>query len=221
MIGPLQLRRGDDEAQPIGAAPQPAVDGHEAAAVELRQRHVLGVVGLRPAEFFGDFPCPHREPVRPPLADRQLPRQKPLQGQLREGIGDVTAKGHLMEDRWDLAPQQRRRDQLPSVVQADACLLSSPVKRQLDRQARVYDQHAQCDSRERRTAAATSGIGSPVKVSPQPSGNVTGSDSSETTMRARAASASSRSRISRSSFSFAVTVQAYRPHLPIPPERTI
>ena len=37
--------------------------------------------------------------------------------------------------------------------------------------AACYDQHAQRDSRERRTAAATFGIGSPVRVSPQPAGN--------------------------------------------------
>lgn len=69
---------------------------------------------------------------------------------------------------------------------------------------------AQRESRERRTAAATSGIGSPVSVSPQPVGSGAISDSSAAgspgmTIRARAASASSRARISRSNFSFAVT----------------
>ena len=92
-----------------------------------------------------------------------------------------------------------------------ACLLFGPFERQLDRQACVYDQHAQCDSRERRTAAATLGIGSPVRVSPQPAGNGAISGSSGMTIRARAALASSRSSTSRSSFSFAVTVRAYRP----------
>lgn len=81
--------------------------------------------------------------------------------------------------------------------------------------AAYYDQHAQRDSRERRTAAATFGIGSPVRVSPQPAGNaaISGSStgSSGMTMRARAALASSSSSTSRSSFSFAVTVRAYRP----------
>jgi hypothetical protein len=92
-----------------------------------------------------------------------------------------------------------------------ACLLLGPSERQLDRLARVYDQHAQCDSRERRTAAATFGIGSPVRVSPQPAGNAAISGSSGTTIRARAALASSSSSTSRNSFSFAVTVRAYWP----------
>ena len=81
--------------------------------------------------------------------------------------------------------------------------------------APCHDQRAQCDSRERRTAAATLGIDSPVRVSPQPAGNgvISGSStgSSRMTIRARAALASSRSSTSRSSFSFAVTLQAYRP----------
>ncbi len=216
MIGAaLQLGRGDHEAEPICASSQPAVYGHEAAVFGLRQRHVLGVVGLRPAEFLGDFPCRHGVAVRALLADRQLPGQEALQGQLSESVGDVAAKGHLMKHRRNLAPQQRRRDELPSVVQTGARLLSGPVKRQLDDQARVYDQHVQWDSRERRTAAATFGIGSPVNVSPQPAGSgaISGSSagSSGMTIRARAALASSRSSTSRSNFSFAVTVQAYRP----------
>jgi hypothetical protein len=144
-----------------------------------------------------------------------LRQREPLQGQLGKSIGDVAPKGHLVEHRGNLAPQQRRRDELASVIEGGARLLPGPVERQLDRQARVYDQHAQCDSRERRTAAATLGIGSPVRVSPQPAGNaaISGSStgSSGITIRARAALASSRSSTSRSSFSFAVTVQAYRP----------
>jgi len=219
--GALQLGRGDDEAQAVGSPAQPAIDGYETAAADLRQRHVLGVVSLRPAEILGDFPRSHRQPVRPLLGDRKLPGQKPLQGQLGEGVGDVAPKGHLVKYRGDLAPQKRRRDEVASAIEGSACLLSCPVERQLDRQARVYDQHAQCDSRERRTAAATLGIGSPVSVSPQPAGSgaISGSStgSSGITIRARAALASSRSSTSRSSFSFAVTVQAYRP-LPRKPE---
>ncbi len=88
---------------------------------------------------------------------------------------------------------------------------NGPVERRLDRQACVYDQHAQCDSRDRRTAAATLGIGSPVRVSPEPAGSAAISGSSRMTIRARAALASSRSSTSRNSFSFAVTVRAYRP----------
>lgn len=111
---------------------------------------------------------------------------------------------------------QLTRVRLSATVQVDASPLTDPVERELHHQARVYDQHAECDSRERRTAAATFGIGSPVSVSPHPAGSGAISGSSpgpvETTMRARAASTSSRSRISRSSFSFAVMVQAYRPH---------
>jgi Recombinase len=96
-----------------------------------------------------------------------------------------------VKHRGHLAPKQRRRDELASIVKTGTRLLTGSVKRQLDRQARVYDQHAQWDSRERRTAAATLGIGSPVSVSPQPAGRaaISGSSigSSGTTIRARAA----------------------------------
>jgi hypothetical protein len=217
MTGAARLEFGwrHDEAKPLCTTAKPAIDGDQAAIVQLRKRDVLGVVGLRPAEILGDFPRSHRQPVRPLLADRKLPGEKPLHGQLGEGVGDIAPKGHLVKHRGNLAPQQRRRDELASAIEGSACLLSGPVERQLDRQARVYDQHAQCDSRERRTAAATFGIGSPVRVSPQPAGNaaISGSstDSSGMTIRARAALASSRSSTSRSSFSFAVTLQAYRP----------
>lgn len=213
--GALQLGRGDNEAQAVGPSAQPAIDGYEAAVADPRQRDVLGVVGLRPTEILGDFPRSHRQPVRPLLADRKLPGEEPLHGQLGKGVGNIAPKGHLVKHRGNLAPQQRRRDQLASAIESSACLLPRAVERQLDRQARVYDQHVQWDSRERRTAATTFGIGSPVNVSPQPAGSgaISGSSagSSGMTIRARAALASSRSSTSRSNFSFAVTVQAYRP----------
>lgn len=149
------------------------------------------------------------------FADRQLAGQEALSRKLRESVRDLAAEGHLVERRWNLAPEERRRDQLAAPVQVGAGLLADPVERELDHQARVYDQHAQCDSRERRTAAATFGIGSPVSVSPHPAGSgaISGSSTGpvETTMRARAASASSRSRISRSSFSSAVTGTSVTP----------
>src|ERR1035438_3528798 len=61
-----------------------------------------------------------------------------------------------------------RRAPLPP---APGLRVDRPVERELDDKARVDDQHAQWPSRERRTAATTLGIGSPVSVSPQPSGS--------------------------------------------------
>lgn len=211
----LELGWRHDEAKPLCTTAKPAIDGDQPAIVQLRKRDVLSVVGLRPTEILSDPPSRRGEIIGPLLANRELPGQEALYCQLGKGAGDVAPKSHLVKHRRHLAPQQRGRDELASVIEGSTCLLPGPVERQLDRQARVYDQHAQCDSRERRTAAATFGIGSPVRVSPQPAGNaaISGSSTSSLgmTIRARAALASSRSSTSRSSFSFAVTVQAYRP----------
>jgi hypothetical protein len=79
------------------------------------------------------------------LADLEAIRLESLQRELSEGVRDLAAEGGLVEHRGNLAPEERRRDQL-----------TAP---------------AQCESRERRTAAATFGIGSPVSVSPHPAGS--------------------------------------------------
>lgn len=224
MTAPLQLGGRHDEAEPIGTPAQAAVHRHQPAVARLRQGDVLGVVGLRPAEILGYLPRGGGEVVRPLLGDPELAGQEPPQGKLGERVGDVATEDHLVEHGRHLAPEERRRDQPAVLVQTRAHLLTGPVERQLDHQAGVDDEHAQWESRERRTAAATSGIGSPVSVSPQPSGSATivgSAESAGTTILARAASASSRSSTSRSNFSFAVTVQGYRPHPRVPAERSI
>lgn len=73
----------------------------------------------------------------------------------------------------------------------------------------VDDKQVQRPSRERRTAATTLGIGSPVNVSPQPAGSgaITGSSTASGSMARSAipACSSVQSGTRRSSFSLAVT----------------
>ncbi len=53
---PSELIHSDDDSQPIGAATKPRVERHEPTLEHIRERHILGVVGLRPSELVGDAP---------------------------------------------------------------------------------------------------------------------------------------------------------------------
>ncbi len=54
--GGLEFGDGDDDAEAVGASPQPGVEGDDVATEEACERDVLGVVGLRPAELVCDAP---------------------------------------------------------------------------------------------------------------------------------------------------------------------
>lgn len=51
-----KLIRPDNEAQPVGAATEAAIEGDESAMQQLRQRHIFSVVRLRPAELVRHSP---------------------------------------------------------------------------------------------------------------------------------------------------------------------
>ncbi len=55
----LQLGRADHEPEPCGPTTQPRVKRDEAAAEDMSERDVIGVVGLGPAELVGHGPGSH------------------------------------------------------------------------------------------------------------------------------------------------------------------
>lgn len=63
----LKLGRRHDEAEPLCATAQPAVNGDEAAIVQLRKRYVLGVVRSSPSRIPRRLPTPP-SPGRPAAA---------------------------------------------------------------------------------------------------------------------------------------------------------
>jgi hypothetical protein len=58
-----ELGRRDDEPEAVGPAPEPRIQGDQAAAEQSRERDELGVVGLRPPELVGDLPGDLAEPL--------------------------------------------------------------------------------------------------------------------------------------------------------------
>jgi hypothetical protein len=53
---PLQLGRRNHQTQTIRSSPQRAIERHQAAAEDLGEGDVLGVVGASPAELLGYIP---------------------------------------------------------------------------------------------------------------------------------------------------------------------
>jgi hypothetical protein len=88
----------------VNAPAQPQVERDDAAVEQLRERHVLGVVGLGPAEVSGEAPRGGGQASCSALGDVELAVEEAVERLLGEGLGDLAAERELVEHRRDLAP---------------------------------------------------------------------------------------------------------------------
>src|SRR5664279_5577414 len=105
-----ELGGAEHETEPVSAAAQARIDGHEAAVKQGRQRDVLGVIGFRPAELIGDTPC---------LLAQSGMCARPDRGCLETGARpprgpdiEIPAPGALVQHRAGLRPHERWRAEL-------------------------------------------------------------------------------------------------------------
>src|SRR6266511_60224 len=168
---PSELTHRDHETKPSGPPPQPAIESHEPATEQLCQRHVFGVIGLRPAELLCDPPCLAAK------SSRVLPAHGYLFNecqQLATHLGrDFAPPNCLVDGGARLRPHQGRGHQLFASESLEA------VRHRAldDYDVRVEDER-QCPSRDRRIQRTTFGIGSPHHVVFHPSGSGSISSSS-------------------------------------------
>jgi hypothetical protein len=105
-----KLSRRDDEAEPIGTSAQCPVERHQAAAEDLSQRDVLGVVGPPPAELLGDLPG------RPPKVWVVDPANgadfKMLMLESRVLSADLSIQQAEVQGRASLGPHQSRSNEI-------------------------------------------------------------------------------------------------------------
>jgi len=100
----------DDEAEPLCASAQSAVERHQATAEDLCQRDVLGVVGPAPAELLGDLPGSTSELGLIDATNRAVFEVLVLD--LRLLGADVALKQPKVQGRTGLRPHQRRGDEI-------------------------------------------------------------------------------------------------------------
>ena len=93
---------------PFDPACQVVVQGDERVRLQLREREVLGVVGLGPSQLVGEVPGPAAEHGVAEEADRQRPDAgEPVEGDLRRELALLHG---LVQGRQRLGAQQRRRE---------------------------------------------------------------------------------------------------------------
>jgi hypothetical protein len=151
----------DDEPEAFGSAPEFHVDREQAAAEDVCERDVLGVVGARPSELTGEAPGFLTDADVLYACDRRLGERGA--GGLSLLCGQLAAPLAVMQDRVRLRPQQRRSDErllgkCPKAGRGDA---------RLDRDVRV-NRERQRPWRDCCSQATTFGIGSPHAVLSQP-----------------------------------------------------
>lgn len=201
-----ELSRSDDESELIGSAPQAQVERDQAAAEDLRERHVFGIVGSGVAELIGETPGTVVQVVgRSPLQRRRI---ESLQQEGSSLVAELGSEPSLVHEREELGPQQRRRDQLVVAERREAVGLGARSYRDVG-----IEDERQCPRRERSSNATQLGTGAPSSNVRQAWGSsaISGSPSDSTARSANSACSSLQLGASASTRSLAVMLHRVSP----------
>ncbi len=170
----------DHEAEPIGAAAQSAVERHELATEDLRQRDVLGVLGSTPAELLGEPPSRLAQ-VRT-FDSPDGTRFQTVVLKARVLLGDLAFPQGQVQRRASLGPHQRRCDQ----IRITKCIETAFAGEGRDYDSGIDDEGQRRPRRDSWSSATQFGCGVPSSKVFQASGMPTRSSlsSSSTTIRA-------------------------------------